>query len=208
MKRLKQWFRGLSTTGKITSVAVASILSFGTIGALAQPGTPTAVDASPTGSPTQQAKPAPKVTTKTVTSTESIPYTSSTIEDGSLDQGVTETRVVGANGVRTIVHEVTLTDGVETARKEVSNTTTTAAVNEVIAKGTKQPQPQPPVQAPSEPSCPNGTYVNTYGNTVCSPYSSNTAPAGASAQCNDGTYSFSQSRRGTCSGHGGVDTWL
>jgi uncharacterized protein YraI len=34
------------------------------------------------------------------------------------------------------------------------------------------------------------------------------APAGASAQCRDGTYSFSMSRRGTCSHHGGVARWL
>ncbi|WP_431636442.1 DUF3761 domain-containing protein [Dyella sp. KULCS107] len=33
-------------------------------------------------------------------------------------------------------------------------------------------------------------------------------PAGASAQCRDGTYSFSRSRRGTCSHHGGVARWL
>ncbi|NBB65437.1 DUF3761 domain-containing protein [Pseudomonas sp. ODNR1LW] len=33
-------------------------------------------------------------------------------------------------------------------------------------------------------------------------------PAGATARCRDGTYSFSQSRRGTCSRHGGVSRWL
>lgn len=33
-------------------------------------------------------------------------------------------------------------------------------------------------------------------------------PSGASAICRDGTYSFSQSRRGTCSHHGGVAKWL
>lgn len=33
-------------------------------------------------------------------------------------------------------------------------------------------------------------------------------PAGATAICNDGTYSYSQHRRGTCSHHGGVATWL
>lgn len=205
MKRLKQWFRGLSTTGKITSIAVASILSFGTISTLAQSSTPTSVDTSPT-IPVQQTKPTPKIETKTVTSTESIPYTSSTIEDSNLDTGLTETRTSGVRGVRTVVHEVTLTDGVETARKEVSNTVTTTAINEVIAKGTKRYQPQ--VQIQSQPDCPNGTYVNAYGNVVCSPYSSSSAPAGASAQCEDGTYSFSQSRRGTCSGHGGVAVWL
>ncbi|MEW2083937.1 DUF3761 domain-containing protein [Streptomyces sp. NPDC005283] len=34
------------------------------------------------------------------------------------------------------------------------------------------------------------------------------APAGATAQCNDGTYSYSAHRRGTCSHHGGVAVWL
>lgn len=34
------------------------------------------------------------------------------------------------------------------------------------------------------------------------------APEGASAKCRDGTYSFSRSRRGTCSHHGGVTQWL
>jgi uncharacterized protein YgiM (DUF1202 family) len=37
---------------------------------------------------------------------------------------------------------------------------------------------------------------------------SETAPSGASARCSDGTYSFSQNRRGTCSHHGGVAQWL
>ncbi len=37
---------------------------------------------------------------------------------------------------------------------------------------------------------------------------SNTVPVGATARCYDGTYSFSQSRRGTCSHHGGVSQWL
>ncbi|WP_343205931.1 DUF3761 domain-containing protein [Rhodanobacter sp. MP1X3] len=35
-----------------------------------------------------------------------------------------------------------------------------------------------------------------------------TAPAGASAQCRDGSYSFSMNHRGTCSHHGGVARWL
>lgn len=34
------------------------------------------------------------------------------------------------------------------------------------------------------------------------------APAGASAQCRHGTYSFSAHRRGTCSHHVGVGTWM
>jgi hypothetical protein len=36
----------------------------------------------------------------------------------------------------------------------------------------------------------------------------NTAPAGATAMCKDGTYSQSQNRSGTCSSHGGVSCWI
>jgi len=61
-------------------------------------------------------------------------------------------------------------------------------------------------QQPAE--CTNGTYVNAAGNTVCKPVESSTQPAGATAECEDGTYSFSESRSGTCSHHGGVKRWL
>lgn len=50
-------------------------------------------------------------------------------------------------------------------------------------------------------------YTNSFGNRVQSPTYYNSRPAGATALCRDGTYSFSQSRRGTCSHHGGVARW-
>ena len=54
------------------------------------------------------------------------------------------------------------------------------------------------------------TYRNSAGVIVHSPARSKSgaAPAGASARCQDGTYSFSQHRSGTCSHHGGVNSWL
>ncbi len=52
------------------------------------------------------------------------------------------------------------------------------------------------------------SYINTRGNRVQSPSYYDSPPYNASAECNDGTYSFSESRRGTCSGHGGVKRWL
>lgn len=62
---------------------------------------------------------------------------------------------------------------------------------------------------PAKPKCTdNGTYVNNMGQTVKRPENCTTAPQGATAQCRDGTYSFSKSRRGTCSYHGGVAKWL
>lgn len=53
----------------------------------------------------------------------------------------------------------------------------------------------------------NNYYTNTYGNSVHSPAYAPSVPSGASARCSDGTYSFSQSRSGTCSHHGGVSRW-
>jgi hypothetical protein len=51
-------------------------------------------------------------------------------------------------------------------------------------------------------------YTNSRGRRVHRPVHANRAPQGASARCRDGTYSFSQSSRGTCSHHGGVAVWL
>ena len=51
-------------------------------------------------------------------------------------------------------------------------------------------------------------YTNVDGYRVQSPTYYTSAPAGATALCRDGTYSFSRNRRGTCSHHGGVARWL
>jgi uncharacterized protein YgiM (DUF1202 family) len=51
-------------------------------------------------------------------------------------------------------------------------------------------------------------YTNSKGEKVQSPTFYNEVPSGATAVCRDGTYSFSRSRRGTCSHHGGVKRWL
>jgi hypothetical protein len=72
----------------------------------------------------------------------------------------------------------------------------------------------PPTQEPASQTNSqldnNNYYTNVDGNEVHSPANTvdGSVPAGASARCADGTYSFSQSRRGTCSHHGGVAQWL
>lgn len=53
-------------------------------------------------------------------------------------------------------------------------------------------------------------YINSDGERVPSPTwtADGQPPAGASAQCRDGSYSFSRHRQGTCSHHGGVARWI
>lgn len=50
----------------------------------------------------------------------------------------------------------------------------------------------------------NDNYTNSDGDPVHSPAYSDTIPTGATAQCSDGTCSFSQHHQGTCSHHGGM----
>jgi hypothetical protein len=82
-----------------------------------------------------------------------------------------------------------------------------------LAQTTQQSPPSQPNQQQqkqqAKPKCSdNGAYVNSRGETVPRPENCSAAPAGATAQCRDGTYSFSHSRSGTCSHHGGVAKWL
>lgn len=77
----------------------------------------------------------------------------------------------------------------------------TAESNSAPIRPTQRSRPPlPPVSGRS--------YVNVDGVRVPSPVFSETKPAGATARCRDGSYSFSQHRRGTCSYHGGVAEWF
>lgn len=156
--------------------------------------------------------PAPSIQEKTSTQTKAIPFSSTTVQDANSPQGTNKITTAGVDGVETLTYKDTYTNGKQTNHQLVSDTVTTQAVTQVTSIGTyvapaSTPTP-PPAPSPTPTSCTNGTYVNSAGNTVCSPETSTTVPAGATAQCVDGTYSFSQSRRGTCSYHGGVAQWL
>jgi uncharacterized protein YgiM (DUF1202 family) len=75
----------------------------------------------------------------------------------------------------------------------------TTETSRVGAKGERPRTTSPPESGRS--------YVNVDGVRVPSPVFTKTKPAGATARCRDGSYSFSQHRRGTCSHHGGVAQW-
>lgn len=141
----------------------------------------------------------PKVETET--KRDAVPYDTVEQEDGSIPRGETRVANEGIEGVRAITYEVTYVNGKETDRRELSNEVTVEPIAKVVLIGTYV-APPPVVEAP--PSSGNG-YVNSQGNFVSSPSDN---PAGATAKCRNGTYSYSQSRRGTCSHHGGVAEWL
>jgi hypothetical protein len=72
------------------------------------------------------------------------------------------------------------------------------------------PADQPGGQADEKQLVEHGHYTNKSGQSVHSPAHSKDEmkPKGATARCRDGTWSFSQSHRGTCSHHGGVSEWV
>ena len=56
--------------------------------------------------------------------------------------------------------------------------------------------------------CSADEYRNVDGVCVPRPTHAAAPPPGATAECKDGTYSFSKHHSGTCSSHGGVKRWL
>ncbi|WP_412000799.1 DUF3761 domain-containing protein [Nocardia sp. CWNU-33] len=94
---------------------------------------------------------------------------------------------------------------VPTAPRPVDSTqpTTPPATTDYIPPAAIMPAPQ---HGPA--ACGPNSYLNSYDQCVHRPESAAAPPPGATARCKDGTYSFSKNRSGTCSGHGGVATWL
>lgn len=95
----------------------------------------------------------------------------------------------------------------------------TALVALAMAFSAAHAQLAPPAAPPSPPAQPaqpdervllsHEHYRTREGALVHAPAQSrgDAAPDGASARCRDGSWSFSQHRRGTCSHHGGVGQW-
>lgn len=96
-------------------------------------------------------------------------------------------------------------DPVTTTTVAPETTTTIAPVTEVPQVPVTQAV-APPAQ--TESGCGSDSYVNVDGQCVHDPETADSAPAGATAKCKDGTYSFSKHHSGTCSGHHGVAEWL
>jgi hypothetical protein len=95
--------------------------------------------ATPTPAPT----PTPVVATQFADVSEPIPYASSSYDEPTLELGAAVTVTAGVPGTLVKRWQITTTDGVETGRALVSETVTSAPVDEVIAIGSLQPAPPP-----------------------------------------------------------------
>jgi hypothetical protein len=86
---------------------------------------------------------------------------------------------------------------------------TTAICLALLATGTAQARPHahPAATAAVGQADSSRYYTNVSGHRVHRPVQAAQRPSGATARCADGSYSFSEHRRGTCSYHGGVATW-
>jgi hypothetical protein len=121
------------------------------------------------------------------------------------------------NGTSAVTSTVTPAPVTTTTTTEATPTSTTTTT---VAPPTTTVVPPPPVtthaaaavpappQTHSPTACGANQYRNVDGVCVNRPVAAPGPPAGATAKCKDGTYSFSQHRQGTCSGHGGVAEWL
>jgi len=196
-----------SRTALIHSVLalVVSLFSFAVVA-------PAATHATSADSQTKsQNHKKPKITHKKVTKTEVIKFSTKTQNDTTLPQGQTKIAQTGINGQKKVTYKVTYANGKATKWKAVFTKVIKQPKPQITIIGTyvaPAPAPKPVATPASQPSCTNGSYVNSAGNTVCSPETTSSAPAGATARCVDGTYSFSQTHSGTCSHHGGVSSWL
>lgn len=135
MKKIKEWFLGLSRIGK---ASVIGVLLFGamTVSGAQRPVAPPAVeqnqvDASTVDHEVDQ----PVVTSDTLIETKDIAFERQTIEDSSVAKGTSVIRTPGQNGTVTVTHKITLHDGKEVDRQTTEEVTKNP-ITEVTAIGT------------------------------------------------------------------------
>lgn len=78
-----------------------------------------------------------RVTVREEVKEETVAFKTLEKDDSSLDEGTSKVITEGKDGTDKVTYEVTYIDGVEASRKEVSRETVTAAVDKVVANGTR-----------------------------------------------------------------------
>jgi hypothetical protein len=162
---------------------------------------PATITVTPTDDKTANTVNAPAITTKTVTATEVVPFTSTSISLDTMPQGTSKVTTAGVNGIKTDTYSVTYSNGQQTSKQLTKSAVTTPPITQVTTVGTYV-APATPAPAPTTAT---NTYTNVDGDQIESPDAS---PAGATGVCNDGTYTHAVNHQGACSSHHGVNYWL
>lgn len=109
---------------------------------------------NPTSSNTNPKKEQPKtkdtITTKTTTSTESIPFKTVEQEDTTLEKGKTKVVQKGEDGTRNITYKETYTNGKRTSKDQISSKVTKQPVDKIVKVGTKEAPKAPKYLSASE----------------------------------------------------------
>jgi uncharacterized protein YabE (DUF348 family) len=78
-----------------------------------------------------------RVMTKEITETVAIPHQTKQTPDPNANQGTQKVTQKGVDGQQTVTYRVTVTDGVETARQQISATILKQPVDQLVTVGTK-----------------------------------------------------------------------
>ena len=87
-----------------------------------------------------------------VTEEETVEFETTTKNDSSLEKGKTKTDTEGVNGTANVSYEIVTENGEEVEKTEISREVTKEPTNEVILRGTKEPEPEPEASSDSSES--------------------------------------------------------
>jgi hypothetical protein len=177
---MKNWFNRLSKRGKTIAIVSASLLSIGVVNAATNPTPDTSSPQNAIQSQSVQAETKPEVKKPVVTTKQEMQTAPLAFTESTASDASLE------------VGQTRVTEG-QNGEKQTTFEVNYEDDKEVSRKETGSVITKEPVAR-----------ITYSGSKAPAPIT----PAGATAQCSDGSYSFSQSRRGTCSHHGGVGTWL
>ncbi len=150
MKSVK-WFKTLTTSGKISVIGLPlAIVILAVANASPDQAKPNVTNPTHKPAPSQGAS---QITTKPETETQSVPFTSVSIESDTMAKGTTKITTTGVNGSQTLTYNVTYKDGKQTDKKLVGTVVTASPVTQVTSVGTYvAPAPQPKQTSSCDPN--------------------------------------------------------
>lgn len=154
------WIKNLSVIGKVglgTAATVGTVSLANATPPVQQPD----MESTRQSTESKVETNVPVVTTKEVTETEPVSFERRTENNSSLENGKTQIKQIGVDGVKTKIYKVTYTDGRETNKELVSEKITSEPVDEITYVGTYvAPKPSPALASNCDPNYAGGCVPN------------------------------------------------